>query len=354
MTGARCCAALMLAVVSCGCGEAERGLRLSADRATPEMRTPRSGLFEDEPTVLAEELSAVTRASLVTGQEAGSVVFGFVRPDGVVLPTLVRTPRGWAEVTNYVGGGLATEPGVWAQAATYYLTDTLGVRSTLDARRPVRICCDQNGNRLWAHSTDRSGESVEEYNRGTIGYAFSATLTNAPFIQTSRSLGPNVRGLVISNTDTHDRFAAGARRPTLDHIRALLDSLAPMADSILPVPDSVSPVVSVDLWEADLQGESHAYIQITQIRRWQRYDKCFRVVGWLTADAPPRVAVTSSGTDDCDGKGHGLRRPWTLFREGGRTYAIVAVYQYADGALQIWRHESGTTWIPVELAPSVN
>ncbi|MEQ1912008.1 MAG: hypothetical protein ABMA15_24520 [Vicinamibacterales bacterium] len=281
-------------------------------------------------------------------QEAGLLVFGFVRPDGVVEPVLHQVEGEWVRDWNNIFE--FPEPNLpWAQVGAYYARDFGGVEAVLNAGPPVRICCDGQGNDTWAHSTDRSGEDVEKYLYNQpqwTGYAFSRQLTDAAFGQTSQSVGVNVYDLVISDTATHDRFEPGARRPARSHVDALLNSLAPIPDSVLPLSDTRRPVVGIDLWEAEFDGVAHAFVQVTQVRRSPGYE-CFRMVGWLTDDDPPQIDVTSSGYDDCEYKGHGTRTPYALFRIGEATYMILGG---EEEGLAIFRHVSETTWSRVQIS----
>lgn len=278
------------------------------------------------------------------------LVFSLVRRDGVIMPALLRTANGWAGVVYFDNEPPIRDPGAWALATSYDVRDTVGVASTLRTGRHVRICCGGEGNYHWAHSTDRSGEDVEPFVFPIIGYGFSSAITHAAFVRTTWA-SPLLGGRPpVSANGTYDRSLPTARRPTLEHVRELLDSLAPIPDSPGGLSDTPEPLVAMDIWEAHLEGEVHEFIQITQLRPGEG---CFMLAGWLTREDPPEVDVFTSGLDDCDGKGHGSRRPWTLFKQDGITHSIVGWSTYGDAGHQLWRHTSGSKWEAIAL-PSVS
>src|SRR5690606_566871 len=169
MTGLRTRIVLIvLASLTHGCGDVRPTLQAHGSDGligATEMSAP-----SDPPFAAGEQVARVPP------QDTGFLVFGLVRPDGVVMPRLLRAAGRWAEVTYFDIGPPVPEPGTWAQATSYYVRDTLGVKSTLEAIRPVRICCGGEGNDVWAHSTDRSGEDVESFRFPVIGYGFSSAI----------------------------------------------------------------------------------------------------------------------------------------------------------------------------------
>src|SRR5690606_34622343 len=145
-------------------------------------RSPELSAHSEQPVAAEEPFDRVVT------QDTAFVVFGLVRPDGVVMPQLLRAGGRWAEVTYFDIGPPVPEPGEWAQATFYNVRDTLGGEGTLQAGRPVRVCCGGEGNDLWAHSTDRSGEDVESFSSPMIGYGFSSAIAHVAFIRSSWAL----------------------------------------------------------------------------------------------------------------------------------------------------------------------
>ena len=246
----------------------------------------------------------------IAAQEPAIEVFGFIRGDGVVLPELARNSDGWTFV-GPVPGFPASEPSFWRQVTEYHLRTLDGETQTLTAGQPVRICCDSQGNPQWAHSTSMSGDEVEDFVPGGLhGYVVSNPEADAPFLPISR---------------------------------ALPSAIEQLAASLSPLPDSFGIRTTTQVWRAELGGSAHTFFQL-QLAGRDRYVGCFVVVGWLSDVDPESSTIASSGRDDCDGKGHGFRRPWALLRRNGDLLVAMAFYNYADGRVELWRHREGQEW----------
>ena len=250
--------------------------------------------------------------SLSAQQVPGYEVFGLIDASGVVYPELAYFDGAWTPVP------LRSQE-AWSGIEIYHLRDSLGAEGEVPAGEPELACCDGQGNDRWVHRT-RPPEGPDESGWSpTVGYVVSNPDAEAPFVLT-----PSPGGV--------------------EEVTTLLDSLAPF-------PDSLGQTLRV--WHAALDDQAFDFFQV--IRRGRDPEMgsaCYVAVGWLGRSRAAELELISSGLDDCDGKGHGTRRPWALLRRDGQLYMIISESFYADGSVQAWRWDGGSEWEVASVANS--
>lgn len=244
---------------------------------------------------------AVCALSSPVAAQSSLDFFGLVRPDGVVMPELVRQDGVWVPTTDVAIEG--SEPPDWAATETYYYTDlTSGASSVLRAGSAVVVCCEYNGNPAWAHATERSGDDVAEFVLGADGYVVTRQEGNAPFLSIPSELTPSFQELV---------------------------------DSLSTLPDSLPRRLQTDAWRAEYGGRSYVFFQVVE-EGDGRYMGCYVIAGWLEGGIESDVSALSSGRDDCEGKGHGRRRPWALLARDGELGAAITVDLWGSDDVEVW------------------
>jgi hypothetical protein len=226
-----------------------------------------------------------------------------MRADGVALPLFQESGGTW-----YLAG-TAGQPS-WSRVPQYLFRDTLGVDRSV-ATGTVVLLSDAYDE--WGHITDLQGVDLSDYDLWShpverVGYVTSAPGSDMVFINSGGM--PNA------------------------------EALLPLFDSLAPVTDSTTRRIGVTSWEAQVGTNSVSFFEAT---RFVSGGSCMVIFGWLAGGrGAPQIAMR--GTDDCEGKGMGSRRPWALVQRGSRLFAMVGVSRWEDAGTELWAVDASGNW----------